>query len=711
MSVRMQAGRPEPLGSFYDGQGCNFALFSAHAERVLLCLYDEEGGREVARYALPERSGDIWHGYLPGIKPGQNYGYRVEGPYEPGQGHRFNPNKLLLDPYARLWQGQVGDDTALCGFDAAGGGDDASFCTRDSADFMPKAKVWDPDDFRPQPSLLPPLQPTEQRGAIYEAHVRGLTQRHPDIPEHLRGRYEALAHPAMMAHYKALSLGAVELLPVQAFADERALLKRGLTNYWGYNTLGFFALEPRYMGPQGIAGFRAAVRDLQAAGLRVFMDVVYNHTAEADELGPTLSFRGIDNASYYRLMPGDARHYINDTGCGNTLNLNHPQVLRLVMDSLRFWVQVMGVDGFRFDLAVCMGREPHGFETHSRLLTAIGQDPVLRRASLIAEPWDVGPGGYQLGGFPAEFSEWNDQFRDSTLRFWRGDENSAPALATGLLGSADRFDHSGRRPWASLNFITAHDGFTLADTTRYLQRHNLANGEGNRDGHPMNHSDNFGVEGPSDDPAVQAARARRQRNLLASLYLAQGWPMLLAGDELSHSQGGNNNAYCQDNETTWLDWASADQSQLAYVRALSALRQARPALGQAAYLHGQPLPGSALANVAWLAPDGGDPNWDDDHLSSLGLLLRPEDGQDWLLCCFHRRKEPIRFMLPDCPAGRQWQLILDTRHEGAAATCELKLDQAHYDLAGDSVAVMTLAPREHPPHMAARPDGGMLANW
>ncbi len=694
----MQAGRPDPLGSFYDGQGCNFALFSANAERVLLCLYDEDGGQELARHALPQRSGDIWHGYLPGIRPGQCYGYRVEGAYAPEQGHRFNPNKLLLDPYARLWQGQVGDDPALTGYDSAGGSDDLSFCTRDSAGFMPKAQVWDPADFRPQPSRLPPLQPTDRRGPVYEVHVRGLTQRHPDIPEPLCGSYEALAHPAMLAHYNALSLGAIELLPVQAFADERALLNRGLSNYWGYNTLSFFALEPSYMGPKGLAGFRAAVRDLQNAGLRVFLDVVYNHTAEADALGPTFSFRGIDNASYYRLMPGDARHYINDTGCGNTLNLNHPQVLRLVMDSLRFWVEIMGVDGFRFDLAVCMGREPHGFETHSRLLTAISQDPVLRRVSLIAEPWDVGPGGYQLGGFPAAFSEWNDQFRDSTLRFWRGDENSAQALATGLLGSADRFDHSGRRPWASLNFVTAHDGFTLADTTRYLQRHNWANGEDNRDGHPMNHSDNFGIEGPSDDPAVQASRARRQRNLLASLFLAQGWPMLLAGDELSHSQGGNNNAYCQDNETTWLNWQASDQSQLDYVTDLLALRQALPALHESAYLHGQPLTGSGLANVEWLAPDGEAPDWDDDHLSSLGLLLRPADNEDWLLCCFHRRKEPLRFTLPACPTGRNWLLVLDTRHEGAAAAREQRLSQPYLELAGDSLVVLTLAPQDTPRH-------------
>ncbi len=703
MSMRMQAGRPDPLGSFFDGQGCNFALFTAHAERVLLCLFDEDGSEEIARYALPERSGDIWHGYLPGIQPGQCYGYRVEGPYAPEQGHRFNPNKLLLDPYARSWKGQLGDDPALCGFDLTGGGDDLSFCSRDSAAFMPKAQVFDPKEFVPQPSKLPPLAPTDRRGPIYEAHVKGLTQRHPDIPEALRGSYEALAHPAMLALYKALSLGAIELLPVQAFADERALLRRGLTNYWGYNTLGFFALEPRYMGPNGRAGFRAAVQELQSAGLRVFLDVVYNHSAESDQLGPTLSFRGIDNASYYRLMPGDGRYYINDTGCGNTLNLNHPQVLRLVMDSLRFWVQIMGVDGFRFDLAVCMGREPHGFETHSRLLAAIAQDPVLRRVSLIAEPWDIGPGGYQLGGFPADFSEWNDQFRDSTLRFWRGDENSAQALATCLLGSADRFDHSGRRPWASLNFVTAHDGFTLADTTRYLQRHNLANGEGNRDGHPMNHSDNFGVEGPSDDPSILAARARRQRNLLASLFLAQGWPMLLAGDELSHSQGGNNNAYCQDNETTWLDWHNADPDQLAYVRALSALRQALPALHQSCYLHGQPLEGSGSANVEWLAPDGDSPDWSDDHLSSLALLMRPEAGQDWLLCCFHRRKEPQSFALPICPPGHEWLLVLDTRHNGAAAQCEQRLAGPSFEMAGESLAVMALAPQINPPHTAAPP--------
>ncbi len=683
------------MGTTYDGQGVNFALFSAHAERVLLCLFDEDGRREIARYALPERSGDIWHGYLPGLQPGQAYGYRVEGPYAPEAGHRFNPNKLLLDPYARLWLGQVGDDPALTGYDSAGGGDDTSFCSLDSAVHMPKALVWAPEDFPLADHRLPPLAPSQRRGPTYEAHVKGLTKLHPAIPEAERGTYEALAHPAMLAHYKALNLGAIELLPVQAFADERALLRRGLTNYWGYNTLGFFALEPRYQGPAGRSGFQQAVRRLHQEGLRVILDVVYNHSAESDALGPTLSFRGLDNASYYRLLPDQPRYYINDTGCGNTLNLNHPQVLRLVLDSLRFWVQVMGVDGFRFDLAVCMGREANGYRADSPLLSAIRQDPVLSQVILIAEPWDVGPGGYQLGSFPPDFAEWNDQYRDAMLRFWRGDQHAAQDLATGLLASADRFDHSGRRPWSSVNFVTAHDGFTLADATRYAQRHNLANGEGNRDGHPMNHSDNFGVEGPSHDPLVQAARAKRQRNLLASLMLAQGWPMLLAGDELGHSQGGNNNAYCQDNATTWLDWAGADQELLAYVQGLLALRHNLPTLDQPAFLHGQDVGAAGLPNVVWLAADGGAPDWDDDTLSSLGLLLRreaPDDGaQDWLLCLFHRRPVPLIFRLPKPPQGRAWQCVLDTAQSGAAATGVALITDPALELAPASVTVLQLA--------------------
>ncbi len=693
---RLEAGRPYPLGTQFDGQGVNFALFSAHAERVLLCLFDAEGGQETARFALPERSGDIWHGYLPGLTPGQAYGYRVEGPYAPEHGHRFNPNKLLLDPYARRWLGQVGDHAALTGYDSAGGGDDTSFCSLDSAAYIPKALVWDPADYPLADHRLPPLAPSERRRPIYEAHVKGLTHCHPAIPDDQRGTYEALAHPAMLAHYKALSLGAIELLPVQAFADERALLRRGLTNYWGYNTLGFFALEPRYEGPAGPAGFQQAVRRLHRQGLRVILDVVYNHSAESDELGPTLSFRGLDNASYYRLQPDQPRAYINDTGCGNTLDLNHPQVLRLVLDSLRFWVQVMGVDGFRFDLAVCMGREGQGFRADSPVLSAIRQDPVLSQVILIAEPWDVGPGGYQLGSFPPDFAEWNDQYRDAMLRFWRGDQHAGQDLATGLLGSANRFDHSGRRPWSSVNFVTAHDGFTLADATRYAQRHNLANGEGNRDGHPMNHSDNFGVEGPSDDPAIQAARAQRQRNLLTSLVLAQGWPMLLAGDELGHSQGGNNNAYCQDNPTTWLDWQAADGDLLAFVQALLALREALPVLDQASFLHGQDVGQQALENVAWLAADGGAPDWQNDSLSSLGLLLRqPSDnalGADSLLCLFHRRPEPLRFALPKPPAGWQWHRLLDTSKPGAEAAHKTPVSGSSLKLPAASVTLLQLEP-------------------
>ncbi len=655
------------LGAVYDGRGVNFAVFSENATRIDLCLFSPDGMRETVRMALPDRTGSVWHGYVPGLKPGALYGYRAHGAYEPDRGHRFNPMKLLADPYARAFHGTWKAAEETLGFVADRPERDAGPSQTDSAPFVPKSVV-------PEPEIAWQGTPAPRRSwsetVIYEAHVKGLTQLHPDVPQELRGTYEALGCGAIIEHLQSLGVTALELLPVHAFLDDGFLTERGLTNCWGYNTLGFFALEPRYFGPKGADGFREAVDRLHAAGIEVILDVVYNHTAEGDHRGPTLSFRGLDNAAYYTLQASHARYYVNDTGCGNTVAVNHPFVLRMVLDSLRYWVEVMGIDGFRFDLATTLGREPHGFDLRGGFFDAIRQDPVLSRCKLIAEPWDIGPGGYQLGHFPADWVEWNDRFRDTTRKFWRGDDHAAQELAGNILGTASVFDHSGRKPFSSVNFVAAHDGFTLADVTRYREKHNEANGESNADGHGHNLSDNCGVEGDTTDAAILARRAKRVRNLLATVFVSQGTPMLLAGDELGRSQRGNNNTYCQDNETSWINWQEADTDLLAFARRLIALRHDNPVLRQGHFLHGRQR-SDGVPDVAWTSFDGGPLNWRDASLDGFCLLIRgvaekPLADGGTALIVVNGGAGNNRVMLPDPGAGQCWERVLDTADPKAA---------------------------------------------
>ena len=665
--LSITAGDHATLGAVYDGQGVNFAVFSENATKIELCLFSPDGQRETARLVLPERTGPVWHGYVPGLTPGALYGYRAYGPYEPDRGHRFNPRKLLADPYARAFSGYWSSGKEMLGYDPSGQDVDTQASQIDSAPFVPKSVV--PDFERPWSGAPAPLRAWNET-VIYEAHVKGLTQLHPDVPAELRGTYEALGSDAVIAHLKGLGVTALELLPVHAFLNDGFLVDRGLTNYWGYNTLGFFALEPRYFGPSGVDGFRQAVDRLHAARIEVILDVVYNHTAEGDHRGPTLSFRGLDNKAYYNLQAGHARYYVNDTGCGNTLAINHPFVLRLVLDSLRYWVTVMGVDGFRFDLATVLGREHHGFDLHGGFFDAIRQDPVLSRCKLIAEPWDIGPGGYQLGSFPADWGEWNDKFRDSTRRFWRGDAHSAQELAGNFLGTASVFDRPGRRTTSSINFVAAHDGFTLADVTRYNEKHNEANGESNRDGHGHNLSDNCGVEGDTGDQAILERRALRIRNLLATVFLSQGTPMMLAGDEIGRTQRGNNNTYCQDNEISWINWDSADSDLLAFTQKLIALRRDIPLLRQNRFLHGR-VRDDGKPDVSWSGLDGGTLNWRDPSLDGFCLQLRGEaegsfSPEGTALIVVNGDEQPKKLILPDPGPGLVWQRVLDTAKPEAA---------------------------------------------
>jgi len=623
---RLEPGSPWPLGATWDGGGVNVALFSAHATRVVLCLFDDTGMHEIARRDLPEHTDGVWHGYLPGAGPGLVYGFRVHGPYDPHAGHRFNPAKLLLDPYARALVGTLRHGEALTGHRLGPGGEHLAD-RRDSAALMPKARVI----ALPEWTTTPPRRPWSET-VIYEAHLRGFTIRHPAVPERERGTFSALAHPAVIEHLLHLGVTAVELLPIHAFATEPFLNRKGLGNYWGYNTLAFFAPEPRYLATGDPAEPRAAVAALHAAGIEVILDVVYNHTAEGSEDGPTLSFRGIDNASYYRLVPEDRRRTVNDTGTGNTLNLAHPRVIQLVMDSLRHWVSAYGIDGFRFDLATVLGRERHGFDPGAGFFDALRQDPVLARVKLIAEPWDIGPGGYQLGNFPPGFAEWNDRFRDAVRRFWRGDEAMRPALAARLAGSADIFDREGRRPWASVNYAASHDGFTLRDLVSYTRKRNEANGEGNRDGHDENHSANWGHEGETEDETITTRRQAVARAMAATVFVAHGTPMLAMGDEAWRTQGGNNNAYCQDNPTGWFDWdlatAGPGAAMTRFVARLAALRRAHTLLRSDRFLHGAAVaPG--LADIAWFEPDGSvisPSRWHDRSARAFAMQLAGEDG-------------------------------------------------------------------------------------
>jgi isoamylase len=658
-------GSSYPLGATWDGLGTNFAVFSANATRVDLCLFDPSGRREVARVPLPEWTDEVWHGYLPDAQPGLLYGYRVHGRYEPQNGHRFNPHKLLLDPYARQISGELRWSDALFGYRLHSSRVDLSMDRRDSAAGIPKAIVTDEaftwgDDH-------PPAIPWSET-VIYEAHLRGLTMRRDDILPHERGTFAALCHPQVIDHLRRLGVTAVELMPIHAFVQDRHLLEKGLRNYWGYNTLAFFAPEPSYMADGSLNEIRTAIRRLHAARIEVFLDVVYNHTAEGSELGPTLSFRGLDNASYYRLFENDKRRCINDTGTGNTVNLSHPRVLQMVLDSLRYWVTSFHVDGFRFDLGAALGREAHGFDPGSGFFDAIRQDPVLSRVKLISEPWDIGPGGYQLSNHPPGFAEWNDRFRDGIRRFWRGDPGQRPDIATRLAGSGDLFDRRGRRPWASINYAASHDGFTLADLVSYVQRHNEANGEGNRDGHQENVSANWGVEGPTDDPSIRETRGRVQRALLATVFFANGTPMLLAGDEFGRTQKGNNNSYSQDNEVSWLDWAQAaspeGQELTAFVARLIALRRSYPVLRAAHFLHGRSEPAPGILDIAWFDEEGASIDeraWRNPEERTLVLRRAcetPEGQVAVLTLLLNPTGEDRRFQLPapEAPA----RILVDT---------------------------------------------------
>jgi isoamylase len=664
---RLDRGSPDRLGAHWDGLGVNIAVFSAHAERIELCLFDAEARHETARFDLPECTDEVWHGYLPGAGPGMVYGLRAHGPFDPAAGHRFNPHKLLIDPYARQLRGELRWSDALSGAQPKS---ERTPDRRDSAAYIPKCVVTH-DDY-PWGDDRPPAVPWE-RTVIYEAHLRGLTMRHPAVPAGQRGTFGALGHGAVIEHLLRLGVTAVELLPVQAILHDRALFERGLVNHWGYQPLGFFAPEPRYLGaPEARDEIRTAIRRLHRAGIEVILDVVFNHTGESDETGPTLCWRGLDNASYYRLLAEDRRRYVNDSGTGNTLNPAHPRVLQMVMDSLRHWVTSYRVDGFRFDLGSILGREEHGFDPGAGFFDAIRQDPVLGCVKLIAEPWHLGPDGYHLGRFPPGFAEWNDRYRDTVRRFWRGDALARSELAARLTGSAELFDRRRRRPWAGVNFVAAHDGFTLHDLAAYERKHNEANGEGNRDGHDHNLSRNWGVEGETDDPAITATRASVRRAMLLTLFASAGTPMLLAGDELGRTQKGNNNAYCQDNALSWIDWARADEPVFRRLRAFAArciAARARLApLRPARFLHGAAEPWPGLADTAWFDAAGRPKTADSWSQPGLTLALRrvwtEADTTQATLLLLNADAAAQVFTLPD--PRLDWVRVLDSAAPEAA---------------------------------------------
>ncbi len=663
-------GRPSPLGATWDGQGVNFALYSEHAERVELCLFDPRGRREIERVALRERSDFVWHCYLPDARPGLLYGYRVDGPHAPQ--HRFNPHRILLDPYARMIVGQV----------SAGHG---------RSQVVDPAFTWDDD--------RPPRIPWQDT-VIYEAHVKGFTRRHPEVPEQLRGTFAALATAPAIDHLKKLGTTAIELLPVHSFVDDKRLLQHGLRNYWGYNSIGYFAPELRYSASGTLGEFKTMVKTLHSAGIEVILDVVYNHTGEGDHTGPTLSFRGIDNAVYYRLDPHDPRRYLDFTGTGNSVNSAHPVVLQLIMDSLRYWVQEMHVDGFRFDLGATLARNSrHAFDTQCAFFSVIRQDPVISQVKLIAEPWDLGEGGYQAGKFPAGWSEWNDKYRGAVRSYWKGDGGKIGELASRLAGSSDLFQPSGRGPRASINFVTAHDGFTLHDLVSYERKRNEDNHEGNHDGSNDNRSWNCGAEGPTADVSVVALRERQKRNLLATLFFSQGVPMLLAGDELGRSQSGNNNAYCHDSELSWLDWElGADERELmGFVRRLSALRNAHPLFRRRTFFRG-----GEVKDIHWLHPEGRDMSeheWHHGSARSLGVYIsgrslaecddkgRPVEDDDVLLL-LNAHDEPIRFLLPGGEEER-WDALIDTSFGSGLPQVRAFAPGSSYPLQERSLVLLT----------------------
>ncbi|WP_404361899.1 glycogen debranching protein GlgX [Marinobacter sp.] len=693
---RVWPGEPQPLGATWDGNGVNFALFSEHAERVELCLFDPSGKQEIERIVMPERTGLVWHAYLPHVRPELLYGYRVHGPYAPKDGHRFNPNKLLLDPYTKAISGGLQWSDAMFGYRIGDKKEDLSFDDRDSVEGMFHSRVidgsfdWEGD--------TPPAIPWHET-VLYELHVKGFTRLRSDLPQYVRGTYAALGTEPVIDYLKRLGITAVELLPIHAYVNDRHLEDQGLTNYWGYNSIGFFAPEPEYASSDPVTEFKAAVKALHAAGIEVILDVVYNHTGEGNHLGPTLCFRGIDNRSYYRLVPEDQRHYMDYTGTGNTLDMGHPQVLQLIMDSLRYWVQEMHVDGFRFDLTATLGREEHDFDRYGAFFDIIQQDPVLSRVKLIAEPWDLGEGGYQVGNFPPLWSEWNDRYRDTVRDYWRGKGDVIAELATRLTGSADLFYSKGRSPCSSINFITAHDGFTLHDLVSYNQEHNLANepnqggdeegeeieeGEETEEGEEKgeeseghgNRSWNCGAEGPCDDPEVLALRERQKRNFLATLFLSTGVPMLVAGDEFGRSQQGNSNPYCQDNEISWLNWELGEEGTqlLEFTRQLIHIRKSHPAFRRCHFFHGQPVDDADTRDIYWLNPDGGEmtkEEWDTTFARALGALVtgtglpdvdrqgeRLED--DDFLLFLNAHHDDVAFTIPEIAGIASWNLLINT---------------------------------------------------
>ena len=693
-----------PLGARWDGRGTLFAVCAPHADRVELCLFDAQGRHETARLPMPECVDGVWQGYLPDCRPGQRYGYRVAGPYRPEEGHRFNHHKLLLDPYARGLHGELRWHDALHGYRIGARRSDLSFDRRDSAPYMPKGVVV--DDHFDWGDDRPPRVPWSDT-VIYEAHLRGLTRRLDALPEHDRGTFGGLGHERVVAYLRSLGVTAVELLPVHAFVRDRMLVERGLTNYWGYNTLAFFAPEPAYLSDGTLGQLKWAVKQLHAAGIEVILDVVYNHTAEGDERGATLSFRGFGNATYYRLVADAPRHHVNDTGCGNTVNLSHPRVLQLVLDSLRYWVSEFHVDGFRFDLGVTLGREAHGFDPGAGFFDALLQDPVLSRVKLISEPWDIGPGGYQVGRHPAGMAEWNDKFRDEVRCFWRGDPGQRGALAARLQGSADLFDHDRRRPWASLNFVTAHDGFTLADCVSYAGKHNEANGEDNRDGSDANASANWGAEGPTDDAGIVATRQGVLRAMLATLLASHGTPMLLGGDEFARTQRGNNNAYCQDNDLSWFDWQAAESPEgfalRAFVTRLVHLRRAHPSLRASYFQHGADEPAAGVRDVQWFDESGREMTVDDWRFAEGRLLVARRAVRcmgapvDVTALLINGTGEPHAFTLPAPPLP--WRRLLDTAQPDASGTID---DGAPLLVAPRSIQLLAADAPTLPPGPAQR---------
>ncbi|TXK28600.1 glycogen debranching protein GlgX [Pontibacter qinzhouensis] len=676
MNTEVYPGSPYPLGATWDGTGVNFALYAENATNVELCLFKSaDEPTENVQIKITERTHHVWHTYLPGIKPGQLYGYRVHGPYAPAEGHRFNPNKLLIDPYAKAIAGTIEWHDSLFGYEVGNPDEDLSISKTDSAPYIPKSVVVDPNfDWEGDKSPKIPYHKT----IIYETHVKGFTKQHPDIPEDIRGSYAALGHPVTIKYLQELGITAIELMPVHHFVTDRYLMEKDLTNYWGYNTIGFFAPDVRYSSSgvlgQQVVEFKQMVKELHKAGIEVILDVVYNHTAEGNHMGPTLSFKGIDNASYYRLVEDDKRYYMDYTGTGNTMNAMLPSVLRLIMDSLRYWITEMHVDGFRFDLASTLARELHAVDRLGSFFDIIHQDPIISQVKLIAEPWDVGEGGYQVGKFPPGWAEWNGKYRDCIRDYWRGAESMIGEFAFRFTGSPDLYQDDYRKPTASINFVTAHDGFTLNDLVSYNDKHNMANGEDGKDGDNHNSSWNCGAEGPTDDPVVNELRAKQKRNFLTTLFLSQGVPMLVAGDEIGRTQQGNNNAYCQDNEISWLNWQEADKELLEFTQKLISLRRNHPTFSRRRWFQGQPIKGVGLEDIGWFLPDGkemSEEHWNQDHAKSLAIFLNgrglhsrgPKGEQiidDSFYVIFNAHYEPISFKLPLKKYGEEWTKILDT---------------------------------------------------